>query len=122
MKKLIAIALTLAIFCLFKVDAFTPSNIDTEANDELKLRVVQLSNVQWQSVKDQVNTNGYCHIKEQNVVLVITNGCPEIEHFLPIWNYIPEVDLERNKLHMKGKRGKKPSHVEPMPYVGQGTL
>ena len=95
----------------------------SSSNEELKLRVVPLSNAQWQLVKDQVNTNGYCHIKEQNVVLVITNGCPDVEHLLPVWNAIPETDLERNKLHMKGGRGKKSSiDIEPMPYVGQGTL
>ena len=91
-----------------------------EANNRLKLRVVPLSNVQWQSVKDQVNTNGYCHIKEKNVVLVITNGCPNVEHLLPIWNNILEADLERDKLHIKGRRGDKLPWQEPLPYVGQG--
>lgn len=81
--------------------------LSDNADNELKLRVVPFSHMQWQSINNQVSTNGYCHIKEQNVVLVITNGCPDVEHLLPVWNYIPEADLERNKLHVDGKRGKK---------------
>ena len=84
--------------------------------DSLKMRVVPLSSVQWASVQNQVNTNGWCHIKEQNVMLVITNGCPNVEHLLPIFPPKPEIDLERNPLHIKGRRGK---DKEPMPYQGQ---
>lgn len=115
MQKLIVF--TVAI-CVLVLVAFCGGT--SEANDELKRRVVPLSHVQWQSVKDQVSTNGYCHIKEQNVVLVITNGCPNVEHLLPVWNVIPEADLERNKLRIKGRRGDKAPWQEPLPYIGQG--
>ena len=116
MKKFIFAAVICVLVFLLKATSTSTSS------DMQNLRVVPLSHAQWQSVKDQVNTNGYCYIKEQNVVLVITNGCPSIENFLPIWNNIPEADLKRNKLHMKGKRGKKSPHVESMPYVGQGII
>ena len=85
--------------------------------DSLKMRVVPLSSVQWASIHNQMITNGWCHIKEQNVMLVITNGCPNVEHLLPIFPPKPEIDLERNPLHMKGRRGK--DDKEPMPYRGQ---
>ena len=67
-----------------------------------------------------MNTNGYCHIKEQNVVLVITNGCPNAEYLIPIQQNV-DIDLDRNKLRMKGKRGDKANYIEPVPYVGQGS-
>lgn len=85
-------------------------------NAEMKLRVVSMSAAQWQIVKNQVNTNGWCHIKEQNVMLVITNGCSEVEHVLPIFPPKPEIDLERNPLKIEGRRGK--DDKEPMPYQG----
>lgn len=89
------------------------------SNVALKLRVVQLSQIQWQVVKDNVDTNGYCHVKEQNVLLVITNGLPEVEHLFPL----VQDRLERNPLRLEGKRKKKePYMYEPVPYVGQGGL
>lgn len=107
MKKFIAI-----IFCIFAFVGFS-------GNEKQELRVVPLSNVQWQSIQNQVSTNGYCHIKEQNVVLVITNGCPNVEHLLPIYQNVDN-DLERNKLKLKGRRGDKHTQHEPSPYFGQG--
>ena len=103
MKKKILIFFTTCIlsFALFS------------GNDELKLRVVPMSAAQWQSVQNQVNTNGWCHIKEQNVLLVITNGCPNVEHLLPIFPPKPEIDLALNLLKIENKRGK---DKEPMPY------
>ena len=86
------------------------------AVDQLNLRVVPLNRIQWQSIQSQVNTNGWCHIKDQNVLLVITNGCPNIERLLPIFPPKPEIDLERNPLKIEGKRGK---GREPAPYYGQ---
>lgn len=85
------------------------------ANDELKLRVVPLSISQWKSIQNQVNTNGWCHIKKQNVLIVITNGCPSVEYLLPMFPLKSEIDLERNPLNIEGKRGK---DNEPMPYQG----
>ena len=82
-------------------------------NAEMKLRVVSMSAAQWQIVKNQVNTNGWYHIKDQNVLLVITNGCSNIERLLPIFPPKPEIDLERNPLKIEGRRGK---DKEPMPY------
>ena len=106
MKRFIAI-----ILCIFAFVGFS-------GNEKQELRVVPLSNVQWQSIQNQVSTNGYCHIKEQNVVLVITNGCPNIEYLLPVYQNVDN-DLERNKLKLKGKRGDKPHYKESMPYAGQ---
>ena len=74
-----------------------------------------MSAAQWQIVKNQVDANGWCHIKEQNVMLVITNGCSEVEHALPIFPPKPEMDLERNPLKIEVRRGK---DKEPMPYQG----
>ena len=107
MKRFIAI-----ILCIFAFVGFS-------GNEKQELRVVPLSNVQWQSIQNQVSTNGYCHIKEQNVLLVITNGLPEVEHLFPLI----EDRLERNPLRLEGKRGKKDPYKpgpEPTPYVGQG--
>ena len=85
--------------------------------NSLKMRVVPVSSVQWASIHNKMITNGWCHIKEQNVMLVITNGCPpNVEHLLPIFPPKPEIDLEINPLHMKGRRGK--DDKEPMPYQG----
>ena len=81
--------------------------------NSLKMRVIPLSSVQWASIQNQMNTNGWCHIKEQNVMLVITNGCSEVEHALPIFPSKPEIDLERNPLKIEGGREK---DKEPMPY------
>lgn len=95
------------------------SNGDSASNDALKLRIVPLSHVQWQAVKDNVDTNGYYHVKEQNVLLVVTNGLPEIEYLFPL----VEDRLERNPLRLEGRRGKKEPYrpgPEPMPYIGQG--
>ena len=86
--------------------------------DSLKMRVVPVSSVQWASIHNQMTTNGWCHIKEQNVLLVITNGCPNVEHLLPIFPPKPEIDLERNPLKVEGKRGE--DGKEPMPYQDQG--
>ena len=88
-------------------------------NDELKLRVVPMSATHWQSVQNQVNTNGWCHIKEQNVLLVITNGCPTIEYLLPVFfcpNWVID-DLERTPFNISGMyRNKKSSITEPKSY------
>ena len=105
MKRFIAI-----ILCIFTFVGFS-------GNEKQALRVVLLSNFQWYSIQNQVSTNGYCHIKEQNVFLMITNGCPNVEHLLPIFPPKPKIDLERNPLHMKGRWGK--DDKEPMPYRGQ---
>ena len=111
-KRLLFAAICTLAFIGFS-DSFSISN------DVLKLRVVPLSHIQWQAVKDNVDTNGYYHIKEQNVLLVITNGLPEVEHLFPLI----EDQLERNPLRLEGKRGKKDPYKpgpEPVPYVGQG--
>lgn len=91
----------------------TEIDVSSIFDDKVKPRYVPLSRTQWQSVQNQVNTNGWCHIKEQNVLLVITNGCPNVEHLLPLFPPKPEIDLERNPLKLEGRRGK---DMEPMPY------
>ncbi len=40
--------------------------------------VVKLSSSEWQEVKMNVDTNGFCRIPAQNVCIVITNGLPDI--------------------------------------------
>ena len=80
-------------------------------------KIVRLSTAEWDAVKRCVDTNGYCRIAGQQTVIVITNGCPNVEYLLPVWNV--DNDLERNKLKLKGRRGDKPPYREPMPYAGQ---
>lgn len=70
---------------------------------KMKLKVVLMNAAQWQTAKNQVDANGWCHIKEQNVILVITNGCSEVEHALPIFPPKPKIDLERNPLNLEGE-------------------
>ena len=45
------------IFVLFSIFTLTLFSKDNE------IRVVPMSNIQWQSIQNQVNTNGYCYIK-----------------------------------------------------------
>ena len=80
-------------------------------------KVVRLSVAEWDAVKRCVDTNGYCRIAGQQTVIIITNGCQNVEYLLPVWNV--DNDLERNKLKLKGRRGDKPPYREPMPYAGQ---
>ena len=70
-------------------------------------KVIQLSKVEWQAVKNTVDTNGYCRIVRQNAIIIITNNLPNIDviHWLPIGR----------GLEKKHKR-----RYEPVPYVGQG--
>lgn len=110
-KKLLFVAI-----CTLAFIGFSDGN--GASNDAPKLRVVPLSHIQWQVVKDNVDTNGYYRVKKQNVLLVITNGLPEVEHLFPLI----EDRLERNPLRLEGKREKKNPYKpgpEPMPYAGQ---
>ena len=77
------------------------------AADEIEEKIVQFSRIEWDSVKKTVDTNGYCRVENQNVVLVITNGLPDIEmiHHLPIGRMPEKRILER------------PRRFEPLPYV-----
>ena len=89
------------------------------AEDKTEEKIVQFSWIEWDAVKKTVDTNGYCRIANQNAVIVITNGLPEVEHLFPL----VQDRLERNPLKLEGKRGKKKSckpRPEPVPYVGQG--
>ena len=72
-------------------------------------KVIQLSKIEWQAVKNSVDTNGYCRIVGQDAIIVITNGLPNIDviHWLPIGRG-PE------------KKKKYERRYEPVPYVGQG--
>ena len=72
-------------------------------------KIIQLSKVEWQAVKNSVDTNGYCRIVGQDAIIVITNGLPNIDviHQLPIGRG-PE------------KKKKYERRYEPVPYVGQG--
>ena len=90
----------------------------TSEDAKLEPRVVRLSPAKWASIQNQVNTNGWSYIKDQNVLLVLTNGCPGVEHLLPMIPPQPEIDLERNPLKVEGKRGE--DGKEPMPYQDQG--
>lgn len=84
-------------------------------------RIVKLSLVEWDAVKKCVDTNGYCRIASQQTVIVITNGLPDVEHFLPFMSNAPETDLGRNKLRLPGRRGTAP-RLEFVPYFGQGCM
>ena len=120
-KMIVTAALAFLSFSLVKAGVKTTAS-STFKDDSLKLRIVPMSVSQWRSIENKVNINGWCYIKEQNVVLVITNGCLEIEHYLlPMFLPKPIVDLERNPLRLEGKRGdrRKKDDVEPKPYFGQ---
>lgn len=87
--------------------------------DKSEEKVLKFSKVEWNAVKECVDTNGYCRIVGQDVVIVITNGLPEIDCIFP---YI-EDRLEINRLRIEERRGKKDPYKpgpEPAPYVGQG--
>ena len=84
-------------------------------------RIVKLSLVEWDAVKKCVDTNGYCRIADQQTVIVITNGLPDVEHFLPFPPNALETDLNRNKLRLPGRR-EAASRPEPIPYFGQGYM
>ena len=86
--------------------------------DRKEDKIIQLSKVEWESIKKAVDTNGYCRIANQNAAIVITNGLPEVEHLFPLI----QDRLERNPLRLEEKRGKKDPYKpgpEPMPYAGQ---
>lgn len=97
MKKIIVFALCLLGAVL--------AGIDKKPED----KIIQLSKVEWQAVKNNVDTNGYCRIVGQDAIIVITNGLPNIDviHWLPIGRR-PE------------KKKKYERRYEPVPYVGQG--
>ena len=109
-KMIVVTALAFLSIGLFGTIPDYSSNFERA---KMKLRVVSMSAAQWQTVKNQVDTNGWCRIKEQNVMLVITNGCSNVEHRLPLFPPKPEIDLDRNPLKLEGRRGK---DKEPMPY------
>lgn len=81
------------------------STIFAGINRKPEEKVIQLSKVEWQAVKNTVDTNGYCRIVGQDAVIVITNGLPNIDviHQLPI-----------------GRGPEKKKKYEPVPYAGQG--
>ena len=88
---------------------FACTAFSSEKNAEEK--IVQFSKVEWESVKKCVDTNGYCRVENQNVVIVITNGLPNVEviHHLPIGR-MPDKNRNLDKYRRR----------EPLPYVGQG--
>lgn len=97
MKKIIVYALCL-VSTVF-------ASIEKKPED----KIIQLSKIEWNAVKECVDTNGYCRIVGQNAIIVITNGLPNIDmiHWLPIGRG-PE------------KKKKYERRYEPVPYVGQG--
>ena len=109
------------LFCLFSFIAVNAANVknekvDEERTDEKSMVVVPMSSTEWEQTKEQVDKEGYCLLKEKNVLLVITNGCPSITYFLPIdlrindnTLEIPELD-EREDLYL---------YKEPLPYYWQ---
>lgn len=107
MKKIIVFALCLLGAVL--------AGIDKKPED----KIIQLSKIEWNAVKECVDTNGYCRIVGQDAVIVITNGLPEIDCIFP---YI-EDRLEINRLRIEECRRKKDPYkprLEPTPYIGQG--
>ena len=108
-----------AMMCVFALMAFCKSSSINA--DTAEFRLIQLSRQQWEALKKRVDAKGTSKIPNYNAGIVITNGLPNVEAVLPVLNNLPDNDLERNKLHMPGRRGdnKKPVCPEPMPYVGQ---
>ncbi len=118
--KMIIVA-ALAFLSISLLGETTEINASLIFNDKVNLRYVPLSRTQWQHMQSQMNSNGWCCIEEQNVILAITNGYPNIECYMFSFPP-PKIDLERNPLRTTGKRGREKKHddrKEPMPYVGQ---
>ena len=107
-----------AMMCVFVFMAFCKSS---STNDISNMTWMYMSKQQWEELKKRVDAKGASNIPNYNTGIVITNGLPNVEAVLPILNNLPDNNLERNKLHMPGRRGdnKKPVCPEPMPYVGQ---
>ena len=72
--------------------------------------VVLLSSEEWKKVKITMDRHGICDIKDQNTVLVITNGVPEIERFV-------DDLLDGDRDFRRQRRINSPS--EPQPYQRQ---
>jgi len=111
----------LAFLSISLLGETTEIDVNSIFNDNVKPRYVPLSRTQWQHIQSQINSNGWCCIEEQNVILAITNGYPNIERYMFSFPP-PKIDLERNPLRTTGKRGREKKHddrKEPMPYQGQ---
>ena len=83
-KLLVAIMCMLSFIAIGAVKAQDKDDNNKNAKKEEQVITVPLSAEKWESIKDAVDHQGYCVLEEQNVLLVITNGCPALEYFLPI--------------------------------------
>ena len=79
-------------------------------------RIVKLTPQKWNEVKCELDTKGIVKLKESNVVLVITNGLPNVEHWFLDAN-MPINFGGYTSVPVDDKR-KKPM-VEPGGYPGQ---
>ena len=81
----------------------------------LPRRVVRMSVDEWRAAKADIDKKGWYEFKDDNVRLVITNGLPNAEFWLPVGvgpggggGYGNAVELHK-------------PHPEPLPYQGQTT-
>ena len=102
MKKILfVVALALSMSC---VNGANRENSSTVGLDE---RIVQLTPIEWDSVKKAVDRTNFCHMASHNTTIIVTNSVPAPET-LPIGRLPRENDWS-----MEFRR------VEPTPYVGQ---
>lgn len=106
------------MMCVFAFMAFCKSS---QTNDVSNTTWMYMSKQQWEELKKRIDAKGISKFPNYNAGIVITNGLPNVEAVLPILNNLLDNDLERNKLHMPGRRddNKKSVFPEPMPYIGQ---
>lgn len=78
MKKIMSLLVAALVVAVVAGGGTTSSKEDE--------KVIQLSASEWKSVKDCVDTNGYCRIVGQSAVIAITNGLPNVEviHWFPM--------------------------------------
>lgn len=76
MKKirLLALVALCSVLCMGAKDIAV---VTTNA----KTKVVMLTPQKWSEVKHDLDTKGIVKLEESNVVLVITNGIPNVEHW-----------------------------------------
>lgn len=106
MKNIVAfmVALLLSTFAVVAGTELKPA-------DTNNVHVIRLSKLEWDNVRDCVETNGFCRIPSQNAAIVITNGLPDVELVVPIHRPIGR-GPDKNPYYKHRRQ-------EPLPYVGQ---
>ena len=98
MKKIMSLLVAALVVAVVAGGGTTSSKEDE--------KVILLSASEWKSVKDCVDTNGYCRIAGQSAMIVVTNGLPSIN----VIHWFPAGGAVENR---------KKSGQEPEGYSGQ---